>query len=305
MRPPRIKHNSLRYPLDSIFGSEASVRLMRVFLYEASGPLGITDAAQLAGLSTPGTRKSLDQLRNLGVVMRVGSGRALKYALKQESTYTNLLRQMFEEEERQYESLLSALRDAVGVPEVDLAWVVLSDSRQAIELTAVVDSAALSSIGAHLRTRLLPTEKQRDLIIEVNLFTRADGEVVPDDAVVLWGVVDTDDREWRSQTIGREDSAERSRKSAQAVAELVRRDPSLAKRALQHVERLLREGQGTANADLAEWKQLLEAYSVERLADLLVARSPRADRLRRSSPFLAVLTRDQRDWLREKTEHGE
>ncbi|MDP2401686.1 MAG: hypothetical protein Q8M66_06880 [Actinomycetota bacterium] len=50
-----------------------------------------------------------------------------------------------------------------------------------------------------------------------------------------------------------------------------------------------------ATGDIAEWRQLLETYSPERLRDLLVSRSSRAERLRRSSPFFAVLTPDERD----------
>ena len=82
---------------------------------------------------------------------------------------------------------------------------------------------------------------------------------------------------------------------AQAVSDLVRKDPSLVSRTLRYLDKLLREGQGTANADLREWKQLLETYSTGRLRDLLLSDSSRARRLRRSMPFLAVLTPDERD----------
>ena len=58
---------------------------------------------------------------------------------------------------------------------------------------------------------------------------------------------------------------------------------------------LLREDQGTASGDIAEWRQLLEAYSPERVRDLLVSTSSRAQRLRQSSPFFAVLTPSERD----------
>jgi hypothetical protein len=89
---------------------------------------------------------------------------------------------------------------------------------------------------------------------------------------------------------------------AQAIADMMKSDPSLARRALQHTNMLLHEGQGTANSDLGEWRQLLETYSGERLRDLLISRSSRADRLRRSSPFFAVLTPDERDRLLEEIE---
>jgi len=92
---------------------------------------------------------------------------------------------------------------------------------------------------------------------------------------------------------------------AVVVADMVRSDPTLTRRALQHTDMLLREGQGTANSDLGEWRQLLETYSAERLRELLVSRSSRADRLRRSSPFFAVLTPEERDRLHKEIEGGE
>jgi hypothetical protein len=64
----------------------------------------------------------------------------------------------------------------------------------------------------------------------------------------------------------------------------------------------VREGQGTANSDIGEWRQLLEAYSPERLRELLVSKSSRADRLRRSSPFFAILTPDERDRMMKEME---
>lgn len=91
------------------------------------------------------------------------------------------------------------------------------------------------------------------------------------------------------------ESDERSLRMARGITELIKSDPSLIRRALHHLNRLLHEGQGTANGDLGEWRQLIETYSPERLRELLVSKSSRAERLRRSSPFFAVLTPDERD----------
>ncbi|MGV8084475.1 MAG: hypothetical protein AB2L09_12735 [Coriobacteriia bacterium] len=302
MRQPKIHHNLLRYPLDDVLGSRAAVRLMRVLLHDVVGPIGIADAARLAGLSTPGVRKALDMLQSLGAVERVGSGRALKYGAKEGNPYSVLLSQLFEREGEEYECLIQAIRDAVAMPEVYHAWLLLEDSRRALELVVVVDSTALSWIGPSLRARLLPTEKQHDLIVEVNIFTRADSPPVPQGAVVLWGVGEIPESQQSEGMQAQEESAERSYRMVQAVAELIRSDPSLVRRALQHTNRLLREGQGTANADISEWRQLLETYSAERLRDLLVSKSPRAERLRRSSPFFAVLTPEERDQVMERME---
>lgn len=84
---------------------------------------------------------------------------------------------------------------------------------------------------------------------------------------------------------------------ARAVAELIRSDPSLTRRAAHHLSRLAEEGHGTAAGDVLEWRQLLETYAPERLRKFLVSDSSRAQRLRQSSPFLAVLSPQERDRL--------
>jgi hypothetical protein len=75
---------------------------------------------------------------------------------------------------------------------------------------------------------------------------------------------------------------------AEAVADLIRTDPSLIRRAFQQTHRASHEGQGTADSDIGEWRQLLETYS--------------AERLRRSAPFFAVLTAEERDRIMKELE---
>ena len=304
MRTPRIQRSRLEYPLDVVLGTTAHVRLMRVIHHEVGGPVSVTDAARMAGLSTTGARKALEVLAGMGSVTRVGTGRAQKYGPTENDFFASLLNQLFQQEQRQYEELLRGVREAVGMPEIRNAW--LSERVEldegSLELDVVVDAKALGWIGPELRTRLAPTEKRFDIIIEFNAFTRADNPQIPTDAVLIWGPGVEADGDWSPGTQPYADSIERSWRTAQAIAEMMKSDPSLARRALQHTNMLLHEGQGTANSDLGEWRQLLETYSGERLRDLLVSRSSRADRLRRSSPFFAILTPDERDRLLEDME---
>jgi hypothetical protein len=292
MRPPKDEHSLLRYPLDQILGSEAAVRVLRVLLNEAAAPMGVPHIARLAGLSVPGARKALEALCVARAAERVGTAHSGQYRAKAESPFSLLLGQLFEQEEQEYLALVDALRDAVAIPEVRHAW--MTERGTAIELVVVVDAADIGSIGPTLRTRVLPAEKQHDLIVEIALYTRADVPAVPADAIELWGFDASLAAGVAEGMLVREDPAGRFA-MVFALAELVRSDPTLIRRALQHVTRLLAEGQGTANADLAEWKQLLEAYSAKRLADLLVSNSERAQRLWRSAPFSAVLTPEERE----------
>jgi len=214
---------------------------------------------------------------------------------------------LFAQEQRAYEGLLVSLREAIGIPEIRSAWVRDPSERddRSLELDVVAETNSVSWMGPELRARVAPVEQQHDIIIEVNIFTPADEPEIPVDAVLVWGPGEGPSRSGAPGARTGSDSEERSWRMAVVVADMVRSDPTLTRRALQHTDMLLREGQGTANSDLGEWRQLLETYSAERLRELLVSRSSRADRLRRSSPFFAVLTPEERDRLHKEIEGGE
>lgn len=271
------------------------MRLIRVLIHDVGGPVSVTDAAKMAGLSTTGARKAFETLEGLGVAVRVGTDRAQKFGPKLGNPYSALLRQMFEMEQKQYEDLIQALHHAVAMPEIRDAWIrdLPGESPQALEIDVVSETKAINWIGTELRSRLIRTEKRFDLIIELNVFTRADSHSLPDNAIVLWVAGDTDSIDQPPGIQSHAESAKRSFRMARAIAEFIKTDPSLVRRALQYTNRLLHEEQGTANSDTGEWRQLLETYSPERLRDLLVSQSSRAERLRRSSPFFAVLTPDE------------
>ncbi|NOQ49793.1 MAG: hypothetical protein GQ553_03925 [Nitrosomonadaceae bacterium] len=264
-----------------------------------NGPVGITEAAKKAGLTPAGTRKAMETLERLGVASRVGTGRAQKFAPKEGNPYLSLFRELFTLEQRQHEELLRELRDAVGIPEIRDAWLrdLSTEPSHPLELGVVTEARSISWIGPELRVRLASLEKRFNLLIELNVFTRADSPEIPNDAVMLWGLGAGADVDRPSGVQTHAESAERSLRMARAIAELLKSDPSLIRRAIHYTCRLLHEGQGTANSDIGEWRQLLETYSPERLRELLVSKSSRAERLRRSSPFFAVLTPDERDLM--------
>ena len=297
MRPPRIKRSSLRYPLDNVLGTPAMVRLIRVLVYDVNGAVGITEATKLAGLTPPGTRKAMESLERLGVVSRVGTGRAQKYAPKENNPYLPLLREMFSLEQRQHEELLQELRNAVGIPEIKEAWLrdIPTEPSHNLELIVVAETKTINWIGNELRVRVTNIEKQFNLLIEINVFIRADKPEIPNDAVILWGFREKTEINRPLSIQTQAESEKRSLRMARAIADLIKSDPSLTQRAIYYTNRLLHEGQGMANNDISEWRQLLETYSPERLRELLVSKSSRAERLRRSSPFFSVLTAEERD----------
>lgn len=289
--------SSVRYPLDYALGSEAQVRLLRVLLMHTSVPLSVSDSARLAGLTAAGARRALDRLRVAGFVRRVGSGHTPTYAIRDDAVGIRALTQAFEEEQTRYDRFLAALKDVVSIPEVTAAWteglpVGPSDS---VYVSAVAEVRAVSWIQDELRARLIGLERAFDIIVEVAVYTKADAPTPPLDAIMLWGLLPVHPASKRPPAKTHGAATERELNMSREIADIIRRDPTLVDRARRHVIRLLNEEQGMARSDILEWRQLLESYSPERIADLLGSESSRAERLRQSSPFFAVLSQSERD----------
>lgn len=212
MRVPRIKRSRLRYPLDDILESPALVRLIRVLIYDVAGPVGVADAARMAGLSQAGARKALVHLSKLGIAERAGTGRALKFSPKKDHPFLHLFGSLFKKEHEHYESLIFMLRQNFAIPEVLSAWVteLPLEIGQALQVEVVTESRAIGWIREELRNQLIEIEKMYDLIIELTVFTRADEPETPKGAIVLCA---TGDEHNRNHLVGeptQEESEQRS-----------------------------------------------------------------------------------------------
>jgi hypothetical protein len=297
MRPIAIQRSSLRYPLDSVFSSAAHVRLLRVLAHDVEGAVGISGAAQLAGLTQVGARTALHRLEESGIVERVGTGRSQKWALKSGHPLVGALRTLFADEQGRCDLLVGQLRQAVALPELHAAWVdrLPLTPKEPLVVTVVAETKALPWIQEELHSRLAEMEKALDIMIEASAYARADAPSPSSEALILWGGLAAETQPPTSPPRSHAEADARQLRAARVIADFVRSDPSLVQRAQRYVNGLLHEGQGTAARDVGEWRQLLEAYSPERLRDLLVSGTSRAQRLRQSSPFFAILTPEQRD----------
>lgn len=297
MRPPKEPRSALRYPLDAVLGSEVQVRIVRVLMHEVTDPLSVADIARLAGATPAGARKALERLEAAAFVERVGSGYAPKYQVRETAVARESLARAFEAEQAYYDGLIGGVRDAVALPEVIAAWCepLPSDATSAIHAVVVVSANDVSWVRDEIRSRLAQTEKRFDVVVEVAMHTRADTPAPGAQDIPLWGLVGVTRVAGEPAPRTLAEASARSLRLAEEIAELLRTDPTLIRRAGQHLDRLIDEGQGMATADLAEWRQLLQTYSPDRLRDLLVSTSSRGERLRRSAPFFAVLTPDERD----------
>lgn len=305
MRPIAVDQNVVQYPLNELLATPANVRLMRVLADEALEPIGAADAAERAGLSPAGARRSLERLADTGFVRRIGGGHAKRYALRESGPVVSALRNLFRDENLRYLSLRTQIRKAIEqLPEIQAAWAgaLPMGVGAPLQINLLTDARSSTYLGEQLRSRLAGIEREFDLIIEIALFTRADlPDNLPENVDLLAGYHDTGRR--TSDTTHAERDARTARYSEE-IAKMIDRDPSLIKRASRYLDFLLEDEQGAAAHDLREWKELLGTHSPQRLKEFLVADSPRAIRLRQSSPFFAVLSPAERDQLMDKGGDG-
>jgi hypothetical protein len=265
---------------------------------EGTGAIGASEAAEKAGVSLAGARRALDRMAETGFVRHVGGGHSRRYALRDDDPVTDAIRNLFRDESQRYLLLRARIRQVVEqMPEIKAAWTEQWPVRAGVPLTIGVLTDARSStyLGEQLRSRVAELERDFDLIVEFGLFTPADlPATLSDEYDLLAGYLDTGHRTTDKRHSERD---ARTAKLSREIAEMIDRDPSLVQRASRYLDFLLAEDQGAAAHDIREWKDILANYSRQRLKEFLASDSPRAQRLRQSSPFFAALSPDQRNQL--------
>jgi hypothetical protein len=78
------------------------------------------------------------------------------------------------------------------------------------------------------------------------------------------------------------------------LADIIQQDASIVRRAKDHIDRLIKEDQGAATGDIIEWRNILDAYPIQRLVRFVTSSSERARRLSQSNPFFAILNSEER-----------
>ena len=296
MRPIAIEQNAIRYPLNELLGTAANVRLMRVLAEEVIDSIGVPEAAEMTGLTPAGARRALVKLAKTGYVQQVGGKRSQRYVLRESDPITITIQELFRNESKRYQELRVKMRQALeNLPEIQAAWIDSPPTQVGIPLQIGIlsDSISLSYLGEQVRMRMSDVESEFDLTVEMRTFSQADA---PEDflkgAEMLVGYIDTGISSTGSTHAERD---ERAAQYSHAIVKVLERDPSLIKRASRYLEFQLEDDHGSASHDLREWQDILTRYSVQRIKNFLVSETPRAKRLRQSSPFFAVLNDEERD----------
>ena len=300
MRPIAAKQDFLRSPLNNLLNTEANVRLLRV-LAEVDEPMSAKEAASRAELTEPGARLALKRLVATGFVTRSGSDRNFLFALRHEDPLTEAVVSVFATERRRYEALLVALRLAVvnSTTPPRSAWIsrLPGEPGETLEIAALHRADDLPLFMLEIREKLSFIETSFDITIEIVAYTRANlPEIQPDGITELVGPPPPGaERPSEGEGAGPGGVDHESARFAQALAEMLVRSPSLVERALHHLDEVLRERPRGRGEDLREWQRVLSSYPMPRLQRFVVSNSLRALRLRRCSPFPAVLTPSERE----------
>ena len=302
MRPIVSLQDSLRYPLNEIIGTQSNVRLLRVLAIEVDGPLTLADAARRAGLTIPGAQKALRRLVQSGAVLRVGGGKKYQYEIHGSQILDEAVLTLFRKEKNRYEKLISDLKNAfenISSPPY-AAWIEAFPKKpeEALELGFLHDTLHIVDTKHNLRIQLNRIEQNFDLSIEIVGYTKADLPVFEiAEGALLYGLSPFKSRSDRRELEGPRNHREREawlKRLSLKLAEGIEKDASLVSRAKEHVDRLLQTDRGLATSDIKEWRDILETYSVPRLTRFITSSSERADRLRQSNPFFAVLSSDEK-----------
>jgi predicted transcriptional regulator len=312
MRPIVSEQDFLRYPLNELFGTRAHVRLLRVMANEVDGPLTVSDAAKSAGLTVPGAQKALDRLIRSGFISRVGGGRKHQYEIRFSDRLMQIVIALFQTEKDRYEQLINTIKTEIKnlIPHPHAAWIqpFPREAGDPLTLGLLHETRHLTNCVRQLRTKLNKVEKEFNLTIELEGYTKADLlDLDLHESTPLYGVMPSLHYHFRKQIKGpltHRESDRRMLAPSHKLAKAIQQDTSLLRRAKKHIDSLLNDDQGAANRDLVEWRDILDMYSVQRLSRFFTSSSERANRLRQSNPFFAILNADERARLTDDMENN-
>ena len=232
-------------------------------------------------------------------------GRRHLYELNRSDKLIKALLKLFQVEKNRYEALLNSIKKEFEkpVPYPRSAWIqeLPNEYGDPLVIGVLHETKHLANYIHRLRTQLNRVERNFDITIELKGYTKADVPNLNGDKVtLLFGIMpfpDKHDLKMRTKPSTHKEKDQHMLEISYKLAEAIENDTSLVRRAKEHVQRMLKKNHGSATKDIKEWRDILESYSIRRLSRFLTSTSERANRLRQSSPFFAILSTDERNQL--------
>lgn len=156
----------LRYPLTAILGSVVNVRTLRE-LMRHGGELSAPSLVKRTGLAKASVRQALQILDTMKIVEALGTERSRLFRVQRKHPLAAVLDELFQEEERRFEAVLSAIRVATGrCVGLTAAWLYGSVARgedretSDVDVAAVGEPEAIPLIEQTLREALVEAEER-------------------------------------------------------------------------------------------------------------------------------------------------
>jgi DNA-binding Lrp family transcriptional regulator len=317
MRPPSRPQSALRFPFNSILGTEANVRVLRVISL-SDIPIGVAELARRARLQPSGVARVCAKLEDLGVLETVGRGlRNRQYRRSNRFAFSSVLADLFVRERARAELVFRGMGEAAkGVGGIRAAWIegpVASETDgpdDSLVLGILTDPGSVDDVALAIRNRLLAIQRNQDVVIEVRVRTLADLATLSraelgmlEGAKPLVGPPPLDilaahqapKPPAAARRVKRhEELDQRAKRLAAFIADRLKQDPSLIDETRRYIERRLPGASPGERLELEEWQDILSTMSAARLRTFLVRDDARATRLRQSLPFLHALSQDDR-----------
>ncbi len=150
-------------PLQKLFGSEARVKLLRLFLFNPKLHYTIPDAAQRARVPERTARKELAMFFAIGLIRRnpTRKGSGLRFSLNTEFEYLIVMQNLLLNAPERAKDIFDRIRSSGVIKLVVVAGVFVNDWEGRIDLLIVGDRIKDKSL--RLRMRKFESEIGRDL----------------------------------------------------------------------------------------------------------------------------------------------
>ncbi|MBB4193764.1 hypothetical protein GGE45_004247 [Rhizobium aethiopicum] len=137
--------SALRFPLSTVFGNEANVRVMRELSLHG-GQLSVGHLISRTSISRPPILAALATLASLRIVTEVGSGYARLFSLNRDSPFFAPVQALFETEERRFADILAAVKECASLfgDKVVAAWIFGSVARREDNTSSDLDVALIA-----------------------------------------------------------------------------------------------------------------------------------------------------------------
>jgi len=156
-------------PLSKLFGSQARIKLLRLFLFNTKQSFSIPEIAQRARVLAPEVRRELQTFESINLVTKSARGKGIRYTLAPDFQYTDALQTLLLNASTRGDHIVSSMKGLGVIKFVVLSGIFLGEWNGALDMLIVGDKMQErklyeqvkkleSELGRELRFSLLSTE---------------------------------------------------------------------------------------------------------------------------------------------------